>query len=79
MTRYEHGHAAAGHRGIDGSTGPPLGPRVKARIVGVGRGVWFSATSDGPEAKGSVLASPALFDRYRVNIIGTNGTTTSTR
>ena len=63
------------NEGFDGSTGPPLGPRIKARIVGVGRGVWFSATSDGPGAKGSVLASPALFDRYRANIIGTNGTT----
>jgi hypothetical protein len=61
------------NEGFDGSTGPPLGPRVKARIVGVGRGVWFSATSDGPEAKGSVEASPALFDRYRANILGTNG------
>jgi len=63
------------NEGFDGSTGPPLGPRIKARIVGVGRGVWFSATSDGPEAKGSVLASPALFDRYRADILGTNGQT----
>jgi hypothetical protein len=61
--------------GFDGSTGPPLGPRIKARIVGVGRGVWFSATSDGPGNKGSVLASPALFDRYRANILGTSNQT----
>jgi FtsX-like permease family protein len=61
------------NEGFDGSTGPPLGPRITARIVGVGRGVWFSATSDGPQATGSVLASPALFDRYRANILGTNG------
>jgi hypothetical protein len=59
--------------GFDGSTGPPRGPRVKARIVGVGRGAWFSANPDGPGQKGSVQASPALFDRYRANIIGTNG------
>jgi hypothetical protein len=58
---------------FDGSTGLPLGPRVKARIVGVGRGVWFSANSDGPGHTGSVQASPALFDRYRANILGTNG------
>jgi hypothetical protein len=61
--------------GFDGSTGPPLGPRIKARIVGVGRGVWFSATSDGSGNKGSVLASPALFDRYRANILGTSNQT----
>ena len=59
--------------GFDGSTGPPRGPRVKARIVGIGRGVWFSANPDGPGQRGSVQASPALFDRYRANIIGTNG------
>ena len=67
------------NEGFDGSTGPPLGPRIKARIVGVGRGVWVSATSDGPGKTGSVLASPALFDRYRANILGTNGRPTSTR
>ena len=63
------------NEGFDGSTGPPLGPRVKARIVGIGRGVWMSATSDGPGSKGSVLESPALFDRYRANILGTSGQT----
>ena len=63
------------NEGFDGSTGSPLGPRLKARIVGVGRGVWFSANSDGPGRTGSVLASPALFDRYRSNILGTNGET----
>jgi hypothetical protein len=59
--------------GFDGSTGPPRGPRVKARIVGVGRGVWFSANSDGPGNGGSVQASPALFGHYRAEILGTNG------
>jgi hypothetical protein len=57
----------------DGTTGPPLGPRIKARIVGIGRNVFGSATGDGPESKGGVLPSPALFDRYRANILGTNG------
>ena len=59
--------------GWDGTTGPPLGPVIRARIVGVGRNVFGSTTADGPESKGGVLASPALFDRYRANILGTNG------
>jgi hypothetical protein len=57
----------------DGTTGPPLGPFVKARIVGVARSPWLSATSDGPGDKGGVLASPGLYDRYSANIMGTNG------
>ena len=60
-------------QGFDGSTGPPGGPRIQARIVGVGRSAWGDA--DGPGQKGGVLASPALFDRYRVNILGTSGQT----
>jgi hypothetical protein len=56
----------------DGTT-PPRGPVIRARIVGVGRNVFGSATTDGPGSKGGVLASPALFDRYRANILGTNG------
>jgi len=40
----------------DGTTGPPLGPVVQARIVGVGRNVFGSSTTDGPESKGGVLA-----------------------
>ena len=59
--------------GWDGTTGPPRGPVIRARIVGVGRNVFGSATADGPGPKGGVLASPALFDRYRANILGTNG------
>jgi len=57
----------------DGTTGPPLGPVVQARIVGVGRNVFGSSTTDGPESKGGVLASPGLFERYRANILGTSG------
>src|SRR6266487_1467710 len=56
--------------GYDGSTGPPRGPSVRARIVGVGRSPWGSATADGPGQKGGVLASPALFTHYRTNIMG---------
>ena len=39
----------------------------------MGRNVFGSATVDGPGSKGGVLPSPALFDRYRANILGTNG------
>jgi hypothetical protein len=57
----------------EGSAGPPLGPVIKAHIVGVGRNVFGSSTIDGPGSKGGVQASPALYDQYRANIIGTNG------
>jgi hypothetical protein len=53
----------------DGTT-PPRGPVIRARIVGVGRNVFGS---DDPGSKGGVQPSPALFDRYRANILGTNG------
>jgi hypothetical protein len=56
----------------DGTT-PPRGPVIRARIVGVGRNVFGSSNADGPETKGGVLPSPALFDRYRASILGTNG------
>jgi hypothetical protein len=59
--------------GYDGTTGPPRGPVIEARIVGVGRNVFGSTTLDGPGSKGGVLASPALFARYRANIMGTSG------
>ncbi len=59
----------------DGGTGPALGPVIQARIVGVGRNVFGSATADGPGSKGGVLPSPALFAHYRANILGTNGQT----
>jgi hypothetical protein len=57
----------------DGTTGPPRGPVIQARIVGVGRNVFGSTTTDGPGSKGGVLPSPALFAHYRANILGTNG------
>src|SRR6478672_5988106 len=59
----------------DGTTGPPRGPVIRARIVGVGRNVFGSSTTDGPQSKGGVLPSPALFAHYRANILGTNGKT----
>lgn len=60
----------AGYDGSDGT--PPRGPAVRARIVGVGRTPW-GLDADAPGAKGGVLPSPALFAKYRANIIGTNG------
>jgi hypothetical protein len=59
--------------GYDGSGGPPRGPKVAVRIVGVIRSLWGSVTTDGPGQAGGVLASPALFAHYRTDIMGTNG------
>ena len=58
----------------DGTT-RPRGPVIQARIVGVGRNVFGSSTTDGPQSKGGVQPSPALFAHYRANILGTNGQT----
>src|SRR6266516_4234884 len=60
--------------GYDGSTGPPRGPIIVARIVGVGRTPW-GVDADSPGQSGGVLASPALFTHYRANIMGTSGQT----
>ena len=57
----------------DGNTGPPRGPVVTARITGVIRSPWFSVGADGPGQHGGVQASPALWERYRANLFGTNG------
>ncbi len=56
----------------DGSTGPPLGPRIRVRIVGVGRTPW-GLDADTPGSPGGLLTTPALFTRYRANMMGTNG------
>jgi FtsX-like permease family len=56
----------------DGTT-KGLGPVIRARIVGVGRNVFGSSTSDGPESAGGVEASPALYATYKANILGTTG------
>jgi hypothetical protein len=59
----------------DGSGTPPRGPRIVARIVGVGRSALGSVNVEGPGRNGGVLASPALFRQYRANIMGTSGQT----
>ncbi len=59
--------------GWDGSSGPPLGPVIQATIVGVGRSVFGSATTDGAHTTGGVLPSPALYAKYKASIIGTSG------
>ena len=61
--------------GYDGSSGAPRGPRIAARIVGVGLDVFAGVNVDGPGQKGGVLASPALFRYYRANIMGSSGDT----
>ena len=61
--------------GYDGSSGAPRGPRIAARIVGVGLDVFAGVNVDGPGQKGGVLASPALFRHYRANIMGSSGDT----
>lgn len=45
----------------------PAGPRVRARIVGVVRSMWFS---DSPGYQGGLVTSPALFARYGPNLTG---------
>ena len=62
------------NQGYDGSTGPPLGPRIRARIVGVGRTPW-GLSADTPGSPGGILSTPALFTRYRADMMGTNGQT----
>lgn len=52
------------------SNGPPRGPSIRVRIVGVIRTPF---EFDNIGGKGGVLPSAALFTRYRANIIGTNG------
>ena len=56
----------------DGTSGPPLGPRIRARIVGVGRTPW-GLDADSPGSPGGILSTPALYTRYRANMVGTNG------
>jgi FtsX-like permease family len=58
---------------IDTSTEQPRGPRVRARIVGVGRNVFGAVTVDGPGASGGIMVSSALLAHYYANLMGTNG------
>jgi hypothetical protein len=57
--------AAANNR--ESGAGAPAGPAITARVVGVVRSSWFAENPGNP---GGVIASPALFARYRANIIG---------
>jgi ABC-type lipoprotein release transport system permease subunit len=65
-------------RQVDGhepsTNGPPRGPEIRVRIVGVVRSPWLS---DNIGDKGSVLPSPAVFAAYRANFMGTTGQTYS--
>ena len=62
------------NEGYDGSTGPPAGPRIRARIMGVIRSPW-DLDADAPGSPGGIISTPALFTRYRANILGTTGQT----
>jgi hypothetical protein len=59
--------------GFDASAAQPRGPRVLARIVGVGRNTFGAVTVDGPGGSGGIMVSPALLAHYRANLMGTNG------
>jgi FtsX-like permease family len=59
-----------GHNPYDGY--PALGPKIRVRIVGVVRSPWFA---DSVGSRGGVILSPAVFARYRANIIGSHGDT----
>jgi FtsX-like permease family len=58
--------------GYDGSSGAPAGPRIRARITGVIRSPW-DVSVDTPGSPGGIITTPALFTRYRVNIMGSSG------
>jgi len=52
-----------------GFSEPPSGPRVRLRIVGVVRSLWWG---DDVGGRGNVIPSPALLSRYRANLLGTS-------
>ncbi|MBE3009404.1 ABC transporter permease [Microbispora sp. NEAU-D428] len=54
----------------DPSAEPPRGPSVPVTIVGVVRSPWFA---DHVGEKGGLVPSPALFTRYRENMLGEDG------
>ena len=72
MLTLELASVQQANQGYDGTTGPPLGPRIRARIVGVGRTPW-GIDADTPGSPGGIITTPALYARYRANMIGTNG------
>jgi FtsX-like permease family len=47
--------------------GKPAGPRVPARIVGMVRSPWYSDEAD---SGGHLISSPALYQRYPANFLG---------
>ncbi|MGN6796489.1 MAG: ABC transporter permease [Streptosporangiaceae bacterium] len=56
--------------GWDPSSGQPArGPKIKVRIVGVGRSPWFS---DSVGSFGGVQVSPVMLTRYPDNFLGSN-------
>jgi hypothetical protein len=59
--------------GYDGTSGAaPAGPRIRVRITGVVRSPWY-VSADTPGSPGGVITTPALFTRYRANIMGSSG------
>ncbi|MFY9931716.1 MAG: hypothetical protein WAK82_27305, partial [Streptosporangiaceae bacterium] len=57
---------------FDPSQGPPAGPRVRARIVGVGNDTWDTVTGTGPGLYGAVISTPGLYAHYPASMIGTS-------
>ena len=67
LTTPEQAEASAS---AEGDIGPPAGPGVPLRIVGVVRSLWYSDAVGGP---GGVIPSPGLLTRYRANFLGASG------
>jgi len=55
---------------VGGQTGPPAGPAVRLRIVGVVRSLWYG---DDVSGHGALIPSPGLLARYRGNFLGASG------
>jgi len=55
---------------IAGDPGPPAGPQIPAKIVGVIRSFWFSDKAG--DAFGAVIPGPGLFAAYPRNFLGAN-------
>jgi hypothetical protein len=60
--------------GYDGSSGAPAGPRIRVRITGVIRSTW-AVSDDTPGSPGGIMTTPALFTRYRADMMGDSGQT----
>jgi hypothetical protein len=55
---------------VGGQAGPPAGPAVRLRIVGVVRSLWYGDDASG---HGALIPSPGLLARYRANFLGASG------